>query len=245
MSFAKLAILSALAGSTWGVNTEDLRRIYLATVLPQFTYCASVWYVPNGGYGFKQREGAAVQFMRSVQARAAKIIAVAFRTTSGAALNVELYLLPVQNQMDIALYDFLLRIVTSPTYSLIKCQRTLPNRILLPSQSQYQQSLYAQLSPLHKLEIRYSAVYNWDLSRLENPNTFSYSPLVECPKNNYSCSHRRGHCNSWPPCWRRALCYLHRWQRDRWQSRGVGGHCIHSPLYPGKRQLPLTGNRLF
>lgn len=38
----KLAILFALAGSTWGINTEDLRRVYLAKVLLQFTYCALV-----------------------------------------------------------------------------------------------------------------------------------------------------------------------------------------------------------
>lgn len=133
---AKLAILSALARSTWGINTEDLARIYLATLLPQFTYCALVWYVPNGGHGFKQKKDATIRFMKGIQARAAKIIVGAFKTASGATLDVELYLLPMQNQIDIALYDSLLCIITSPTYNLIKSQRKLLNRTLLSSQTQ-------------------------------------------------------------------------------------------------------------
>lgn len=116
---AKLAILSALARSTWGINTEDLARIYLATLLPQFTYCALVWYVPNGGHGFKQKIDATIRFMKGIQARAAKIIVGALKTTSGATLDVELYLLPMQNQIDVALYDSLLCIITSPTFNLI------------------------------------------------------------------------------------------------------------------------------
>lgn len=41
-STAKLSVLAALAGFTWGIGIGDLRRTYIVTVLPQFTYCASV-----------------------------------------------------------------------------------------------------------------------------------------------------------------------------------------------------------
>lgn len=178
----KLSILSALAGSTWGISTQDLRRTYLATVLPQFTYCASVWFVPNGGHGFKQKENVALTFMKNIQARAAKIIAGTFRSTAGSALDIELHLLPVQKQLDIALYDSMLRIITSPTYQLITSQRALENRELTASPTQHQQKLYAQLSPLHKLEIRYAAVFKRDTPQLERRIPYPTSPWWQPPE---------------------------------------------------------------
>lgn len=47
-----------MAGSTWGVNTNDLRRTYISTVLPQFLYRVLVWFVPTGGHGFKGKKTA-------------------------------------------------------------------------------------------------------------------------------------------------------------------------------------------
>lgn len=134
-SSAKVAILSTLAGSTWCIDIENLRCLYLPTMLSQFIYCSSVWYVSNMGYGFKQKKSVTIQFMRGIQTSAARILAGAFRTTLGAALDVELYLLPVQNEIEIAFYDSRFCIVISPTYGLIKSQQTLTNRILFPSRS--------------------------------------------------------------------------------------------------------------
>lgn len=43
--------LAALAGSTWGFGLKDLRRLYVAVVLPQILYCCSAWYSPGSGHG--------------------------------------------------------------------------------------------------------------------------------------------------------------------------------------------------
>lgn len=43
------------------------------------------------------------------------IISGAFETTAGAALDVELFLRPVNLQLDIFLYDALLRLISSPS----------------------------------------------------------------------------------------------------------------------------------
>lgn len=114
--------------------------------------------------------------MRGVQARGARIIAGAFRSTAGAALNIKLHLLPVQNQLDIALYEAMLGIIISSIHPLIKSQRSFSDRALAADQTQNQRSLYAQLSPLHKLEIRYAAVFNRDLFKLELRMPFLTAP---------------------------------------------------------------------
>ena len=119
----KIAVLGALAGSTWGAGVEDLRNVYVSTVLPQFLYCCSVWFTPNGGYGTKGRGEKALQLMRGLQRREAKMCAGAFRTVSGAALDVELYLLPIKHALDNALNDSLLRTITSPIFQHVESMR--------------------------------------------------------------------------------------------------------------------------
>lgn len=44
----KLSRLSAMAGSTWCVNTNDLRHKYISIALPQFLYCVSVCCIKWG-----------------------------------------------------------------------------------------------------------------------------------------------------------------------------------------------------
>lgn len=165
----KLSILSAMAGSTWGVKIKDLRRTYIATVLLQFLYCASVWFVPSGGFGYKSKELKTLQIMRKIQSRAGKIISGAFKTTAGAALDVELYLRPIDLQLDIFLNNALLRLTSSPSCKHITsfCSQNLA------SQDPKQYRLYfAKLSPLKKLEIRFTAIYKKELANMELRNLF-------------------------------------------------------------------------
>ncbi len=63
--------------------------------------------------------------MTAIQRRAGAIIAGAFRTTACPALDVELFLLPMKQQLEKALGESMLRIITSPTYTLMK--KTRPN----------------------------------------------------------------------------------------------------------------------
>ncbi len=72
--------------------------------------------LPSGGFGFKAREEKALRFMKRMQRRAAVIIAGAFRTVSGDALDIELFPMPVKETLDLALNSTLLRAASSPIY---------------------------------------------------------------------------------------------------------------------------------
>jgi hypothetical protein len=166
-SISKLSILTILAEFIWDMSIEDLRRIYLITVLSQFTYCVSIWYVFNEEHDFKQKKNVALIFMRDIQIRVVQIIFEAFRFIVEIILNVKLYLFSIRQQLDMIIYDALLRLIISSTYFFIKSLRVLLNRSLAFNQTQYQRMLYAQLSFLQKLKIRYAAVFNKDLDRFE------------------------------------------------------------------------------
>jgi hypothetical protein len=171
-SISKLNILTTLAEFIWEVSIEDFRRIYLIIVLFQFTYCVSIWYVLNEEHDFKQKKNVALIFMRNIQTRAAQIISNAFRFIVEVALNVELYLLSIRQQLNMIIYDALLRLIISSTYFFIKSLRVLLNRFLVFNQTQHQRMLYAQLSSLQKLKIKYAAVFNKDLDRFEPKISF-------------------------------------------------------------------------
>ena len=112
----KLSILLAMVGSTWGVNINNVRRKYISTILPQFLYCVLVWFVSSGEHWFKRKEDRTLALIRRINTRAGKIILGTFRTSTGAALDIELFLRPVNLQLDIFLHNALLRIVTGSTY---------------------------------------------------------------------------------------------------------------------------------
>jgi ABC-type multidrug transport system permease subunit len=105
--------------------------------------------------------------MKNIQIRAAQIISDAFRFIVEIALNVELYLSSIRQQLDMIIYDALLRLIISSTYFFIKSLRVFFNRFLALNQTQHQRMLYAQLSSLQKLKIRYAAVFDRDLDRFE------------------------------------------------------------------------------
>jgi hypothetical protein len=166
-SISKLNILTILVEFIWDVSIEDFRRIYLIIVLSQFIYCVSIWYVLNEEHDFKQKKNVALIFMRSIQTRTAQIISDAFKFIVEIALNVELYLSSIRQQLNMIIYDALLRLIISSTYFFIKSLRMLLNRFLVLNQTQHQRMLYAQLSSLQKLKIRYVAVFNRNLDRFE------------------------------------------------------------------------------
>ena len=57
-----------------------------------------------------------LQKLNTIQQRAGAIIAEAFRTTAGSALDVELFLLPMKQQLEKATGDATARILTSPIH---------------------------------------------------------------------------------------------------------------------------------
>ena len=90
--------LAAIAGSTWGFGLKHLRRLYILVVLPQILYCCSAWYIADQARGTVMCRQRTLQKLTAIQQCAGAIIARAFRTTAGPALNVELFLLPMKKQ---------------------------------------------------------------------------------------------------------------------------------------------------
>ncbi|KAJ0129528.1 Uncharacterized protein HZ326_27369 [Fusarium oxysporum f. sp. albedinis] len=73
--------LSSLGGSTWGVAMREMRKIYEGVAVPQMIYACSA------------------SKLQSLQARASRVISGAYKATSIPALDVETYLLPIDQQI--------------------------------------------------------------------------------------------------------------------------------------------------
>ena len=169
----KLTIFSVFAEFIWDIETENLRKTYLIIVLSQFIYCASIWYVFTKKHDFKQREKKTIKFLADIQTRTAQIIAETFKFTSDTALKIEFHLLSIRQQFDVFIYDALLRIIISLIYEHIRSQRKLSDRAWMLEATQHQRTLYAQLSSLHKLEIRYVTIFKKNIINFENRISFS------------------------------------------------------------------------
>ncbi|KAI9039455.1 putative RNA-directed DNA polymerase from transposon X-element [Aspergillus affinis] len=117
-----LEALRSISGSTWGTSMLSMRRIYLAVVVPQLLYGVTVWYSPiSQTVNYKKLQKTVNEFQR-IQTRAAIFISSAFRNTASAALEVELYLLPMRIQMQQTIQETAIRIQTGPAMA---CPRGL------------------------------------------------------------------------------------------------------------------------
>lgn len=89
----------ALTGSTWGFRTLQLRDLYRAVIVPQITYCSTVWFQPH----IKAlREGITKRYLRTLEGlQKEALIAVSggFRLTAISALALEMHVLPIKQQL--------------------------------------------------------------------------------------------------------------------------------------------------
>lgn len=79
------------------VPLTALRQVYQAMVIPQIVYGCSVWYTPQGGKGYTDKKRTTLS---RIQSEAARTIAGTYRATSAAALDVELFILPMHHQLE-------------------------------------------------------------------------------------------------------------------------------------------------
>lgn len=134
-----IGALSSLAGSTWGAKVTELRRIYQAVVIPQMMYGCSIWSIAQ-----EQREGYTQQTLNSLtalQAKAARTISGAFKSTSIPALNIELHLLPIEQQIWKTNRETVSRILSTEKISALMGFRTIRNRRSRGRKKPYQSPL--------------------------------------------------------------------------------------------------------
>ncbi|KAF6525556.1 hypothetical protein HZS61_011351 [Fusarium oxysporum f. sp. conglutinans] len=91
--------LSSLGGSTWGVTMREMRKIYKGVAVPQMMYACSAWSNANWRTRDKPYTERTLSKLQSLQARASRAISGAYKAASIPALDVETYLLPVEQQI--------------------------------------------------------------------------------------------------------------------------------------------------
>lgn len=161
---SRFGALASIAASSWGLTTLDIRRLYIATIIPIILYGCSAWYFSGTKRGTKLREQKTIKTMSALQRCGAQIVAGAFCTTAGAELDIEMHLLPMKQQMEKAIGHALLRIISHPMYPEITALRdhTCVNK--------------RWASPLYRLMTRYKAQL-----RLPKGNPETREPYVVLP----------------------------------------------------------------
>src|SRR4029077_1188775 len=75
-------------------------QIYQAVILPQLLYGVTAWYDRNSSNIPATERNKRARRLAALQNRAAVIISGAFKGTAAAALDVELYMQPMELQME-------------------------------------------------------------------------------------------------------------------------------------------------
>lgn len=112
----RLAAISCLAGSTWGIGVKELRHIFTACILPLTSYGATAWLPDNTrGGGQMLRYQKTMVKLRGMQKQAGKAISGGYARVAGEAYDVELNLL-IDLHMEIATTKAALRIMSTSTF---------------------------------------------------------------------------------------------------------------------------------
>ena len=155
-----ITALSCLAGLVWGGRLKTIWLLYQSIVIPQLTYCCSVWYPPSDEPGHQK---CVLKSLQSIQGRALKVVTGAFKATSLPALDIEAFILPIRQKLNKLSCKSLLRIASSQLYKTIFTQRPRPSKT-------------KNISPLEILCRRFKKRFNCKIENLERTIPFVTPP---------------------------------------------------------------------
>jgi hypothetical protein len=93
-----------------------MRRIYQAVIIPQMLFGVAAWLMPNNDT--KRRRATISKAFEDIQHRAACLIRGAFKTTAAAALEAELYLMPIRILMERMVNETAIRLRRGLAYAV-------------------------------------------------------------------------------------------------------------------------------
>jgi hypothetical protein len=94
-----LEALRSITGSTWGASLKAMRMIYQRVVIPQLLWGVTAWYSPRSHVVPAKQLNQVVTNLIRIQRRAAILISGAFKSTAGAVLDIELFMVPIRLRM--------------------------------------------------------------------------------------------------------------------------------------------------
>jgi ribonuclease HI len=112
-----LEALRGISGSTWGASLMSMRKLYQAVIVPQALWGISAWYCPAARKMPAWEMARLVNELVKLQKRAAVLISGAFKSISTAALDIELFLLPMKLRLQQSIEECAIRILTGPEWA--------------------------------------------------------------------------------------------------------------------------------
>jgi ribonuclease HI len=94
-----------------------MRKVYQAVIIPQMLWGLSAWYCPAAKVLPRVEMKRVIRELAQIQKRAAILISGAFRGTAGAALDIELHLMPMELRLDQMVEEAAIRILTGPQWA--------------------------------------------------------------------------------------------------------------------------------
>ncbi|OQD79091.1 hypothetical protein PENSOL_c338G04348, partial [Penicillium solitum] len=114
---SSLEALRGISGSTWGSSLIAMRKVYQAVIIPQMLWGLSAWYCPAARAMLRGDLDKLTNELTKIQKRATILISGAFRGTAGAALDTELYILPIKLRIQQIVEETAIRILTGPRWA--------------------------------------------------------------------------------------------------------------------------------
>ena len=166
----QIEALRSIAGPAWGIPIPEMVKLYKATILPRLLYGCSVWVQAHRGPGYKTALKRIIRRLQQCQKSCLAALTGAFRSTAGAALDVELHVEPIEDRVARIIYSTTSRIQSSPVYEKIQQLRATEGPA--GSNAGAWKWKWKWASPLERCEIMLQ-------DYLKRPNSLEPKPKIE------------------------------------------------------------------